>query len=146
MTHSMLSRADGDLNRPDSLGMRCRSYKLRMTQTITQISTMVPISPYPNIVASTENKILEFRILMRHFASFVSTTDVQFGTQSDQFLEGREAARVFPQSSRQSRPINRECEFGESVQKCTDARNDSFYNARINGQRQAEGASSEDYR
>jgi len=110
MTHSMLSRADGDLNRPDSLGMRCRSYKLRMTQTITQISTMVPISPYPNIVASTENKILEFRILMRHFASFVSTTDVQFGTQSDQFLEGREAARVFPQSSRQSRPINRECE------------------------------------
>ena len=48
--------------RSNSLGMRFRIYKLRMTQTITQISTMVPISPYPNIVASTENTILGFSL------------------------------------------------------------------------------------
>jgi hypothetical protein len=33
---------------------------LRTSQTIKQINTMVPISPYPNIVASTENTILGF--------------------------------------------------------------------------------------
>ena len=44
-----------------------------------------------------ENKILEFKILMSHFAPLVATMDVQFGTQSEQFVEGRKAARVFPQ-------------------------------------------------
>ena len=33
---------------------------LRTSHTIKQINTMVPISPYPNIVASTENTILGF--------------------------------------------------------------------------------------
>src|SRR6202040_1774276 len=42
--------------------MRFHSYKLRRTQTITQTRTMVPISPYPNIVASTENTILGFSL------------------------------------------------------------------------------------
>ena len=46
---------------PDSSGSDT-AYKLRMTQTITQISTMVPISPYPNIVASIENTILGFSL------------------------------------------------------------------------------------
>jgi len=56
-----------------------------------------------------ENKIFEFNIPISHFAPLVFTTDVQFGTQSEQFVEGREAPSVFPRSSRQSRPINREC-------------------------------------
>jgi hypothetical protein len=68
MTHSMLGRADGDLNRPDSLVLRFCSYKLRMTQTITQISTIVPISPYPNIVASprTRSSNSEYRSAILH--------------------------------------------------------------------------------
>ena len=96
---------------------------------------MVPISPYPNIVASTENKILEFKILMSHFEPLVVTMDVQFGTQSEQFVEGREVARVFPQSNRQSRPINRECESGKVCISVQMLRNGSFYNARINGRK-----------
>ena len=42
-----------DVERPEavgiSLGMWFRYYKLRTTQMITQISTMVPTSPYPNM-------------------------------------------------------------------------------------------------
>ena len=43
-----------------------------------------------------ENKIFEFSIPISHFAPLVFTTDVQFGTQSEQFVEGRGAARVIP--------------------------------------------------
>jgi hypothetical protein len=78
---------------------------------------------------------------MSHFAPLVATMDVQFGTQSEQFVEGREVARVFPQSNRQFRPINRECESGKVCTSVQMLRNGSFYNARINREKRAKAAS-----
>ena len=44
-------------------GSSCESaYKARTSQTTKQIITRVPIKPYPNIVASTENSILGFSL------------------------------------------------------------------------------------
>jgi hypothetical protein len=49
--------------------MRFRYYKARTSQTTKQISTSVPINPYPNIAASYDLKIVGFRNPTHHFAS-----------------------------------------------------------------------------
>jgi hypothetical protein len=54
-----------DVERPEAVGffgLRFRFYKMGTTQMITQISTIVPISPCPNIVASAENTIPGFSL------------------------------------------------------------------------------------
>ena len=62
-------------------------------------STMVPNSPYPNIVASSG--FLGFRIPMNHFGTVGLAMYVRFGTQFEQFvgtavlLEGFKAGFIF---------------------------------------------------
>lgn len=51
--------------------MRFRSYKARMSQTTKQISTMVPINPYPNIASSSKLKVVGFRNPMSYFAPLI---------------------------------------------------------------------------
>jgi hypothetical protein len=45
-----------------------RAYRARTSQTTRQIITMVPTSPYPNIVASSKPKIVGFRYPTSHNA------------------------------------------------------------------------------
>ena len=61
--------------------MRFSFYKLRMTQTITQISTMVPISPYPNIVALCRKHDSRIQNNDKSFCTVSLAMYVQFGTQ-----------------------------------------------------------------
>jgi len=51
---------------------------------ITMTTTMVPNSPYPNIVASSG--FLGFRIAMNHFGTVDLAMYVRFGTQFEQFV------------------------------------------------------------
>ena len=65
-------------------------YNARKTQTITITTTMVPNSPYPNIVASSG--FLGFRIPMNHFGTVGLAMYVRFGTQFEQFVGYRRLA------------------------------------------------------
>jgi hypothetical protein len=67
--------------------MRFRYSKAPTSQTTKQISTRVPISLYPNIVASYDPKIVGFRDSMSHFALLAPAIYVAFGAQSQRFVE-----------------------------------------------------------
>ena len=56
-------RGAGELSPKEFDGeTRFRSYALRTSQTIKKIINIVPTTPYPSIVASSDSKILGFRI------------------------------------------------------------------------------------
>ena len=58
-------------------------YNARRTQTITQTTTMVPNSPYPNIVASSGSQIQNPD---EPLCTVVLAMYVRFSTQSEQFV------------------------------------------------------------
>jgi hypothetical protein len=55
-------------------------YKALTSQTTRTITTRVPISPYPNIVISSEYEILEFRIHRYPLCATIATMYASFRT------------------------------------------------------------------
>jgi len=61
--------------------MGFRSYKLLTIQTITMIITMVPISPYPNIVVSLESENSRIQNPDEPVCTTCPDMDVPLGTE-----------------------------------------------------------------
>jgi len=66
-------RGAGELSPKEFDGeTRFRSYALRTSQTIKKIINIVPTTPYPSIVASSDSKIVGFRIPVASSLNHVS--------------------------------------------------------------------------